>query len=62
MGSMGKINYAYHIATCGHERTILKKNRGNKTRLLRTNKDSRGGNPMATEAKAALERGIEGAI
>lgn len=46
----------------GHKRTILKKDRGNKSGLQNVDGNDRGGNLMTRRNKAALERGREGTI
>ena len=53
---------AHNNATCGLKRTILKKDRGNKTGLQNVDGDGREGSLMDREEKSALERGIEGVI
>lgn len=59
MGRKMKTNSMAH-ATCVCKRTILKK--GDETGLQNVDGDGCGGNLMASEEKAALERGREGTI
>lgn len=59
MSGKGEKKPVCYKATCGHRRTILKKDQGNKTGLQNVSGDDSGGSLVAREEKAALKRGIE---